>query len=147
MATVCVLVTRLTDAKPGYIDGIIGGFGFTTVNIVDALSIAALELGSFVSRQLGDDQQVEEVAVEVGRLTEELGVCQDEAIRSHGERRDLGLGPRLAQDVADDRGHLAAHRRETVGVELAGECHREFTIADEVTSGASEAAPPTRRPR
>jgi len=31
LAVVCVLVTRLTDAQPGYIYGIIGGFTFTTV--------------------------------------------------------------------------------------------------------------------
>ena len=30
MAGICVLVTRLTDAEPGYIYGIIGGFAFTT---------------------------------------------------------------------------------------------------------------------
>ena len=72
--------------------------------IVDALSVAALELGSFVRRQLGDDQQVEEVAVEVGRLPEELSIGQDKAVRSYREGCDLGLGPRLAEDVADDRG-------------------------------------------
>lgn len=50
--------------------------------VVDALSVAAFKLGSFVGRELGGNQQVEEVAIEVGRLPEELGVGQDEVTES-----------------------------------------------------------------
>jgi len=48
--------------------------------VIDSLTVEPLEGSPFLRRDLGSNQKVEEVAVEVGRFTEELGVRQDEPV-------------------------------------------------------------------